>query len=99
MKSNLSSGNSSAGERNAEPALLTRMSTRPCRSTTRSASASTSAFDGHVEVVGVCHPTLLRDERRRLGAAGIVDVGKDHRHARLGIADGDGASQPAASRR
>src|SRR5581483_8652652 len=44
IRSNSSSGKSSAGERNAVPAELTSTSARPSSPTTRSASASTSAL-------------------------------------------------------
>src|SRR2546425_8228432 len=44
IRSNSSSGKSSAGERKAIPALLIRMSTRPSSSTTRAASASTACL-------------------------------------------------------
>ena len=67
MKSNLSSGKSSAGERNAEPALLTRMSTRPAsRRPVR--DAVTSQLAASRRGARRWRTALLGDERRRLGA-------------------------------
>ncbi len=97
MKSNFSSGKSSAAQRKAEPALLTRMSTRPSSWLTESASGDALRTLGHVEGHGAGLAALRRDGGLgRLGALQI-DIGDDDPDAHLGEARGDGRAQPAAA--
>ena len=98
MKSNLSSGNSSAGERNAEPALLTRMSTRPYVSATQSASGVDGRLVGDVEVRTRAVPPWLGDPSRWSPRAPSSLTSSEHdRHAGLGIADRDRRAEAAAA--
>ena len=97
MKSSLSSGKSSAGERNADPALLIRMSTLPKSRSTLSASATTAVRTRNVEQRGDRFSVLFRDRRvRRLGS-GQVHVGDHDRDADLRKTDRHGSAKPAAA--
>src|SRR5438132_1645869 len=56
IRSNSSSGKSSAGDRKAVPALLIRTSARPSSPTTRSASASTAALSVTSQLIATAVP-------------------------------------------
>ena len=78
MKLNLSSGNSSAGLRKAEPALLTRMSTRPCVALDACRPARNMRALGDVEIGDLRLAALLGDRGAGLLGARHVHVGQHH---------------------
>ena len=108
IRSNSSSGKSSAGERNAVPALLTRTSARPSSSTTRSASASTACLTvtshgsetarppcSSIVATVAAAPVLVHVEHRERRARLCEPFG--HRRAEAAAAardDGDAPIQP-----
>ena len=97
MKSNFSSGKSSAAQRKAEPALLTRMSTRPSSCLTESARATHCArWVTSRATARALPPCAVMVACGRFGALRI-DIGDDDLDADLREAGGDGRPQPAAA--
>ena len=97
MKSNLSSGKSSAGAAERRAGAVDQDVDAPASATTSSAAASHGRLVGDVEVLDDGRGALVGDDPGDPFGAGVVDVGEDDGHAGLGEADRDRLAEAAAA--